>query len=170
MNTRIIAQRIGNQCRLYGVTLSICESCTGGLFSGMVTSIPGSSAYFTGSIVAYANWVKKDIVGVRQETLTRHGAVSSHVAREMAQGIRSCLKADIGVSITGIAGPSGGNEKKPVGCVFIGIATAKGVSVKEYMFHGSRKSIRLQACEHALRFLESVMLHELKEIDLQDKP
>lgn len=108
----------------------------------MITDEPGSSAYFAGGVIAYGNEVKKDLLGVRPATLDRYGAVSSHTAREMAEGVRACLKADAGVSITGIAGPGGGSARKPVGTVYIGVSTAKGTKAKKFTFNGNRKAIR----------------------------
>lgn len=157
MNMYQYAQYIGSILKQSGITLSICESCTGGMLSSTLTSVPGSSQYFQGSIIAYANEVKTRLVGVRKSTLEQHGAVSKQAAQEMAQGVRNRLQTDIGLSITGIAGPSGGTRMKPVGRVYIGLATAKQVSVYTYTFHGSRKSVRKQSCLCALQVLENAV-------------
>lgn len=108
----------------------------------MLTDSPGSSDYFIGGVIAYHNGVKMSLLGVREATLERYGAVSSHTAREMAAGVRSRLKTDAGVSITGVAGPGGGTKRKPVGTVYIGVSTAKGTKAEKFAFEGGRKTIR----------------------------
>ncbi len=131
--------------------LALAESCTGGMISARLTSVPGASDIFNGSIVCYANEVKRDLLGVPQGILETEGAVSASCARAMAEGARRALKSDIAVSVTGIAGPGGGTPSKPVGCVFIGIATEKKVSAEEYHFSGDRERIRKQAADAAIR-------------------
>ena len=108
----------------------------------MITEAPGSSEYFVGGVIAYSNEVKKDLLGVGAATLERYGAVSSRTAKEMADGVRKRLKADAGVSITGIAGPGGATSRKPVGTVYIGVSTIKGTKTKKFAFNGGRKAIR----------------------------
>lgn len=105
-----------------GWKLATAESCTGGLIGGALTSVPGSSAWYLGGVVAYANEIKTDLLGVPPETLSRHGAVSPQTARAMAQGVLERTGADVAVSVTGIAGPTGGTPRKPVGLVYIGVA------------------------------------------------
>ena len=133
-------------------------TCTGGLVSARLTSVPGSSDYFLGGVVAYDNRVKEGTLGVRRETLARHGAVSAQCAREMAQGVRDRLGTDIGVSLTGIAGPGGGTPEKPVGLVYIAWALPKKTTVKRFLFAGDRAQIRERAANAALhglcRFLD----------------
>lgn len=131
-------------------TFALAESCTGGMIATRITSIPGASAMFNGGVVCYANAVKHDVLGVSQEILETDGAVSAACAKAMAEGARKVLKATIAVSITGIAGPKGGTPEKPVGLVFIGIATELAVSVEEHVFSGDRESIRKQAADAAL--------------------
>ena len=131
--------------------LALAESCTGGMIAARLTSVPGASEIFNGSIVCYANEVKCDLLGVPQGILETEGAVSASCARAMAEGARRALKSDIAVSVTGIAGPAGGTPTKPVGCVFIGLATEKEVSAEEYHFSGDREHIRKQAADAALR-------------------
>ncbi|MFH1076820.1 MAG: CinA family protein [Pseudomonadota bacterium] len=134
-------------------TISLAESCTGGLISYRLTSISGSSAFFESCVVAYANKVKRDILGVSAEILERYGAVSEPVARGMSEGVRRINNADIGLSVTGIAGPSGGSSQKPVGTVFISLAFAGGTACRGYLFTGDRSSIRWQASQKALEWI-----------------
>jgi PncC family amidohydrolase len=134
-------------------TLGVAESCTGGLLAKLLTDPAGASATFLGGIVAYANSVKETVLGVGAETLARHGAVSAETAREMASGARRVLEVDFALSITGIAGPSGGSLQKPVGTVWIGLARGEGVEAEHYHFAGSRDLIRARAAEAALALL-----------------
>jgi PncC family amidohydrolase len=130
---------------------ALAESCTGGLIAARITNISGVSELFNGAVVCYANDVKRDLLGVPQRLLETEGAVSASCAKAMAEGARKVLKADIAVSVTGIAGPEGGTPTKPVGLVFIGIATEEEVSAEEHFFSGNRESIRKQAADAALR-------------------
>ena len=140
-----------------GLTLSVCESCTAGMLAASITSVAGSSAYFTGGIIAYADSVKSDVVRVKKTTLRRFGAVSARAAQEMACGVRKITMTDVGVSITGIAGPSGGSARKPVGLVYIGVATGKAVTVRRCMFKGNRSAIRRAAVRRALLSLRETL-------------
>ena len=115
----------------------------------------GSSAVFLGGVISYANEVKRDVLGVPQEILDTHGAVSSECAERMAAGARNLLKADLAVSLTGIAGPDGGSAEKPVGLVWFGLATKDGVHIEKMIFGGDRASVRAQAVTHALGLLHS---------------
>ena len=135
------------------LTLSVCESCTGGMLGSIVTSIPGSSRYFLGGIIAYDNSIKHDVVGVPLSTIEERGTVSAEVAEKMAWGTRVRLNSDICISITGIAGPGGGGEDKPVGLVFICIAKQDVYRTRRYRFTGKRRTIRESACEAALELL-----------------
>ena len=134
-------------------TLATAESCTGGLVGAALTGLPGSSAWYLGGVVAYANELKIRLLGVPAETLAAHGAVSLETARAMAQGARAATGADFAVSITGIAGPAGGTPEKPVGLVFIGVAAPHGTATFKHHFSGSRADIRQAATEAALRHL-----------------
>ena len=134
-------------------TLATAESCTGGLVGAALTNLPGSSAWYLGGVVAYANDLKIRLLGVPAETLAAHGAVSLETARAMAQGARAAAAADFAVSITGIAGPAGGTPEKPVGLVFIGVAAPHGTATFKHHFSGSRAEIRQAATEAALRHL-----------------
>lgn len=139
------------------LSLSICESCTGGMLGSIITSEPGSSKYFCGGVIAYSDEVKQRVVGVRQATLRKYGAVSAEVAREMAQGVLKRFKADISISITGIAGPTGGTKKKPVGLVYLCVATRQHAAVENRMFKGNRNQIRKEACTKVLRLLKHLL-------------
>ncbi len=144
---------LGNQLKAFGLTLAVAESCTGGLLSHRLTNSPGSSEYFVGGVVSYSNNLKVGLLGVQQETLKKHGAVSEETAREMAAGIRSKTHADVGIGITGIAGPGGGTEEKPVGLVYIGMALAAGTVVKRFQFTKERETNKLLSSQAALNML-----------------
>lgn len=149
-----LAEAVGRLLRDQGRTLALAESCTGGMVSSLITDIPGSSAYFLGGVVSYANDAKESLLGVHRETLETHGAVSSEAAREMARGATDRFGADVGASITGIAGPDGGSAEKPVGTVWFGIADRDGrETVKRRAFLGDRTLIRRTASVHALELL-----------------
>lgn len=143
------------------MTIACAESCTGGLLTSRLTDIAGSSAYVMGSVVSYTNRIKEALVGVRHETLAVHGAVSEETAREMAEGIRKAIKTDIGVGITGIAGPGGGTAKKPVGLVFIAVSGPQGTIVKENHFSGTRLEVKRQTTDTALA-MACTYLEQLK--------
>ena len=156
MNTAGLSRTIGTLLKEQRLTVSVCESCTGGMLGSIVTGIPGSSQYFLGGVIAYADGMKKR-VGVKAATLKQHGAVSEQTAREMAHGIRRMCSSDIGVSITGIAGPGGGSKEKPVGLVYVGLATSRGCVVDRTRFRGTRSTIRKKACLHALNMLAALL-------------
>ena len=130
--------------------LSVAESCTGGLIGARITNIAGSSEYFERAAVTYSNPAKTEMLGVPGALLERHGAVSSEVAAAMARGIREAAKTDLGLSVTGIAGPDGGTEQKPVGLVFTALASAQGVKTDEHRFLGNREQVRMKASKMAL--------------------
>ena len=134
-------------------TLATAESCTGGLVGAALTNLPGSSAWYLGGVVAYANELKIRLLGVPAAVLAAHGAVSLETARAMAAGARAATGADFAVAITGIAGPAGGTPEKPVGLVYIGVAAPHGTATFKHHFSGSRAEIRQAATEAALRHL-----------------
>lgn len=134
-------------------TLAIAESCTGGLISNRITDVAGSSKYFKLGVVAYSDKIKENILWVPGSLIRKHGAVSRQVALEMAEGVRAIANTDIGMGVTGIAGPTGGTKTKPVGLVYIALVTNKKQIVKEFRFRGSRKDIKFQASEAALNLL-----------------
>jgi PncC family amidohydrolase len=133
--------------------ISVAESCTGGILGSLLTSYAGSSVYFEGGFLTYSNIAKEKLLGVEKMTLEKFGAVSEEVAIEMASGCKNRLDTDIGISITGIAGPGGGSEEKPVGTVWIGIATKSSVKAKRFLFPGDRDSVREQSCYEAIKLL-----------------
>jgi nicotinamide-nucleotide amidase len=136
-------------------TLAIAESCTGGLVSDRLTNVPGSSRYVLMAVVAYHNRIKQELLGVSAKALARYGAVSAPVARSMARGVRRRAHADVGLAITGIAGPTGGTANKPVGLVYLALADQRRSLVKRCLFHGDRLAIKEQACQSALAFLRN---------------
>ncbi|MGK2914146.1 MAG: CinA family nicotinamide mononucleotide deamidase-related protein [Porticoccaceae bacterium] len=143
-----------------GATLALAESCTGGLAAKVITDAPGSSAYFVGGLVSYANAVKEELLGVAANDLATHGAVSEVVARQMATGARSRFKADISLSFTGIAGPDGGSEEKPVGTVWMAKADASGCHAQRLNLLQGRERVRQAAVSHGLRWLMEDWLAE----------
>ena len=134
-------------------TLATAESCTGGLVGAALTGLPGSSAWYLGGVIAYANDLKVRLLGVPADVLAAHGAFSLETARAMAEGACAATGADYAISITGIAGPAGGTPEKPVGLVFIGVAAPHGTATFKHHFSGSRAEIRQAATEAALRHL-----------------
>jgi len=136
-----------------GWTLAVAESCTAGLLGYRITRVPGASAYFVGGIIAYSNVVKQALLRVPEAVLRAHGAVSEPTVRAMAQGVRQQLGADVGVAISGIAGPGGGTPTKPVGTTWIGLSTPEGTWARVYHFQGDREHNRQAAAEEALRWL-----------------
>jgi nicotinamide-nucleotide amidase len=139
------------------LTLSVAESCTGGLIGNLLTNVPGSSAYFLGGVIVYGTEAKMDLLRVSKETLDTHGAVSDPVAREMAAGVRRELKTDLGLSVTGIAGPDGGTEEKPVGTVHIGLAFRDETFSGKYRFWGNREQNKLNSAVMALDWVRRVL-------------
>ena len=138
-----------------GKTLATAESCTGGLIAHTLTNVPGASDWFLGGVIAYANKAKTAFLGVPAALIKDHGAVSAPAARAMAQGARKRFKTDFAIATTGIAGPTGGTKEKPVGLVFIALASAKRTVVKKFLFKGTRLSIKDQTLQKALQILEA---------------
>ena len=141
---------VGRLLRQRGLTLAVAESCTGGLIGHRLTDVPGSSAYYLGSVTAYAYEAKEALLGVRHNTLYTHGAVSAETVLEMARGIRRVLQADLGLAVTGIAGPDGGTAEKPVGLVYIGLAAPDGEWVERHVWAGERRENKAASAEAAL--------------------
>lgn len=148
-----LASRLVERCVACGVTLATAESCTGGMVAARITAVSGASAVFLGGIVSYANAAKMTLLGVPESVLEQAGAVSERCAAAMADGARRRLGTDLAVSVTGIAGPTGGTPEKPVGLVCFGVAAADGVRTGHKIFAGDRDAVRLQATEHALALL-----------------
>ena len=148
-----VAENLVALLKARGLTCATAESCTGGGVGSAITAVPGSSAVFAGGVISYSNEVKRDVLGVSASDLQRCGAVSPEVAGQMAEGARKLLKTDLAVSLTGIAGPDGGSEEKPVGLVWFGLATKDGVRTEKAIFRGGRAKVREQAVTHALGML-----------------
>ncbi len=152
--TRNLITKVTEDLRDNSFSLGFAESCTGGLLSSLLTEQAGISDVFMGSVISYSNALKEKLLGVKAETLTSKGAVSFEVAQQMAEGCLKQLGVDRSVSLTGIAGPSGGSDAKPVGTVFIAVAGLKSeTKVFEHRFGGDRKQIQLQACAEAVKHL-----------------
>ncbi len=160
MDTSLEA-RIGAALRQRGLRLAAAESCTGGLVGHRITNIPGSSTYYVGSVTAYAYEAKVRLLNVKWETLEAHGAVSEEVVREMADGVRKTLAADIGISISGIAGPGGGTEEKPVGMVCFGLSSPELVWATTRHFKGDRLAVKEQSADFILESLLNYLQGEL---------
>jgi len=166
--TDTMEEVVGRHLASRGVTLAVAESCTGGLVGHRLTQVAGSSAYLDRVAVCYSNRAKVDLLGVPETLIRRHGAVSAEVAEAMARGIRSRSQAGVGLSVTGIAGPTGGTAQKPVGLVFVGLdvrgvrgAEGKaggGSTTREFRFHGDRQAIKLRASQAALEILRQWMV------------
>jgi nicotinamide-nucleotide amidase len=139
-------------------SLSVAESCTGGLIAGRITDVPGSSRYFRMGVVAYSNKSKADILKVNRKSLISYGAVSEQVAGEMAEGIKKTSGSDIALSVTGIAGPGGGTKKKPVGLVYIALVSGRKKEVKKFVFPGDRKYIKFKISQAALDMIRQSLL------------
>ena len=148
-----LAGRLGARCVERGLTLATAESCTGGLVAHLITEVPGSSAYLRGAIVAYADEVKRAELGVPADVLVAHGAVSAQVALAMADGVRARLGTDLGVGVTGVAGPDGGTEAKPVGLVYVAVAGRGPAEVRRFHWPGDRSENKRLSAEAALELL-----------------
>jgi len=147
---------VGDLFRRKRISLAAAESCTGGLLSARLTEVAGSSDFFRGGVVSYSNALKRELLGVSEALLKKHGAVSRQSARAMAEGARRAAASDWSVSITGIAGPSGASATKPVGLVYIALSGAARTQVRKFLFHGSREAIRERAVTAALDLLRRV--------------
>ena len=144
---------VGRLLRQTGMTLALAESCTGGLIAHRITNVPGSSDYFAGGIVSYSNDIKERVLGVRQTTLHRYGAVSEQTALEMARGGRRVCRADVALAVTGVAGPGGGTPDKPVGLVYVALATPDDEWVERHVWDGDRQENKERSAEAALDLL-----------------
>ncbi|HLV35308.1 MAG TPA: CinA family protein [Spirillospora sp.] len=154
MMTGSLEAQVGTALRERGWTISTAESCTGGLIMHRLTNVPGSSAYVLGGVVAYSNQVKQMLLRVKQGTLIAHGAVSEQTALEMAAGARQLLRTDIAVSVTGIAGPDGGTQEKPVGLTYIALAGPDDLLVvQRHIWDGDRLAIKEASADAALQLV-----------------
>ena len=152
--TETMEDVVGRALTTWKMTIAVAESCTGGLIGHRLTQVPGSSNYLDRVLVCYSNAAKMELLDVPKMILARHGAVSPEVAAAMAKGVRERSRADVGLSVTGIAGPGGGTAQKPVGLVYVGFdARGAGLLAKEFRFHGPRDTIKLRASQAALNLL-----------------
>jgi PncC family amidohydrolase len=147
------ARRLQDACLERGLTVAAAESCTGGLVAHLITEVPGSSGYFRGGVVAYSDDVKRSALGVPDDILRAHGAVSAQVAVAMADGARARLGADLGAGVTGIAGPDGGSEAKPVGLVYVAVAGGPRPVVQRFVWPHDREGNKRASAEAVLRLL-----------------
>ena len=152
-----LEQEVGNLLHQKGLTLGIIESATGGLISHLITNVPGSSDYYKGSVTAYSNEVKIKIVGVKEDTIAKYGAVSAQVAEEMAQGGRKILASDICLADTGIAGPGGATPGKPAGLFYLGLSHQSGTYSQKHEFREDREQNKQSAAEAALGWLREYL-------------
>ncbi len=158
----MIEEKLGEILLRKNLKIAVAESCSGGLIGHRITNIPGASRYFLGDIVAYDNEVKINVLGVPREVIVKYGAVSEECAKYMAEGVKKLLGADISVATTGIAGPTGGTEKKPVGLVYMAVSY-RTVKVRKYLFKGNRLEIKNQTAENAMKFVAEVLSDECNE-------
>ncbi len=165
-NGRGMEEVVGQSLRAQGLTIALAESCTGGLIGHRLTEVAGSSAYVDRGVVCYSNQSKIELLGVSSSVLKKYGAVSGPVAKAMAQGIRSRSGADVGLSVTGVAGPGGGTRSKPVGLVYVGLSTPRRSVTTAFRFHGDRKTIKLRASQAAL----NVLRRWLSNLPVEDRP
>ena len=153
IDDKTMEEVVGRRLRDRELTIALAESCTAGLIAHRLTQVAESSAYVDRGVVCYSNRAKTELLGVSEPLLKKYGAVSEQVATAMAQGIRTRSKVDVGLSVTGIAGPGGGTKDKPVGLVYVGLATAKKSLTKEFRFRGERETIKLRSSQGALDVL-----------------
>ncbi len=150
-----LAIRVQKRCLELGLKLATAESCTGGLVAKAITDIAGSSEYFPGGIVSYSNEAKARLLGVPEDQLEAHGAVSAQVARAMALGALERLGADVALAVTGVAGPGGGSAAKPVGLTYVAVADGQGVEVRRFVWIGDRAANREASARAALELLRA---------------
>ena len=154
---RELLETTGLLLKKKGWTISVAESCTGGLIGSLLTSIPGSSDYFAGGVIAYSNKAKMDLLSVSSQTLDKYGAVSEETVKEMSHGVKKLLKTDVGISVSGIAGPTGGSKNKPVGTVVLGVDIPQKIITNILSLKGDRNKIREKAAIRALEILKNLL-------------
>jgi PncC family amidohydrolase len=155
-----LINKVSDELKKHQVTVATAESCTGGLLAHTLTNISGSSEYFDRGVISYSNKAKQEILGVPEEVLKKYGAVSKQVAETMAQAIRQQASVDYGLATTGIAGPTGGTKDKPVGLVYIAIATNDSIVVKRFLFSGDRLTNKESTCTATLELLLELLSQE----------
>ena len=148
-----LAERLQGVCLGRGLTVALAESCTGGLVADAITDVAGSSGYFVGGVVSYSNEAKQQLLGVPEAILAAHGAVSAQVARAMAEGARGRFGAAVAASVTGIAGPDGGSDAKPVGLTYVAVADESGVDVRRHLWSGDRAANKVSSAAAVLELL-----------------
>jgi nicotinamide-nucleotide amidase len=153
-----LEKTIGDHLRNKGWTLAVAESCTGGLISDRITNVSGSSDYFMGGMVNYSNESKAKHLGIPLGYIRKYGAVSPQVAKKMAQGVRKAFNTTFGLSTTGVAGPTGGTKRAPIGRVFIGVTNGRRTWVRKETFEGSRGEIKRKATERILKFFYEILI------------
>ena len=156
----LLEKQLGEELRKRKLTIAVAESCTGGLLASRITDVPGSSEYLLGGVIAYQNEVKEALLRVSHEVIEAHGAVSAQTAEAMASGCRDLFKCDIAVSITGIAGPGGGSTEKPVGLVYVGLATKHEVISRRFQWQGSRIQNKEASVSAAMEMILSALKKE----------
>jgi PncC family amidohydrolase len=152
-STISLVKQISDICISSNRTLSVAESCTGGLIGGAITALPGVSRFFRGGVIAYENEIKRNILKVPKIALEKYGAVSSQTVLAMATGVKKLFKTDYSIAVSGIAGPDGGTKEKPVGLVWIGISTSDSTRAFRHVFRGNRSTVRSLAVKNALQLL-----------------
>lgn len=157
MSDVLLEEVVGRLLTERNLTVAVAESCTGGLITHRLTNVPGSSAYLIGGVVAYAYEAKERVLGVAHNTLYDHGAVSRETALEMARGVRRVMGADVGLSVTGIAGPTGGTPDKPVGLVYIALSARDFERCQRFVWQGDRLANKSQSAEAALHMLSDCL-------------
>jgi PncC family amidohydrolase len=165
INTRMsipLEQAIGTTLRTRSLKLATAESCTGGLVADHITNVPGSSDYFLGGVICYANEAKISLLHVSRKTLRLHGAVSRETVIEMARGVRAALGADMGISVSGIAGPGGGLPDSPVGTTWIGLSAPEGDWTRKFVWSGDRRSNKQSSMQAALQFVLDYLDNKLE--------
>lgn len=159
--TASAAKLLGAALSASGKTVAVAESCTGGLLGGAITSIPGSSRYFSGGVLAYGNAAKTSLLAVPPDLISAHGAVSREVALAMAEGVLSLFRADLSIAVTGVAGPGGGSRGKPVGTVWVAVVAPGGVRyAHRFRFSGDREAVRRETVRASLGAAVDVLRSE----------
>jgi nicotinamide-nucleotide amidase len=161
-NNETLAEVVGRMLAEKGNKLAVAESCTGGYISHLITSVSGCSDYYCGSVTSYSNKIKENVLGVKKETLEKFGAVSEQVALEMVEGVKNVMETDYAIATTGIAGPTGGTEDKPVGTVWIAIAGQHKTFAKKFIFVGDHRERNIvRSSQTALQLLRRLVLEEM---------
>jgi PncC family amidohydrolase len=157
LGDRNLINKVSDELKKHHMTIATAESCTGGLLAHTLTNVSGSSAYFDRGVISYSNQAKTQLLGIPENLLQKHGAVSKEVATAMAKAIRQNAQVDYGIATTGIAGPTGGSKDKPVGLVYIAVSTKDSIVVKQFLFSGDRLANKESTCTAALELLLEIL-------------